>query len=117
LSQVEFLALGGAIARVAPEATAFPHRTARWLLNVPASWTDPADDAREIAWVRDAYRSIEPHATGGAYVNFMEADETAPASIAYGATLDRLAQVKAIYDPDNHFRLNQNITPAAVPIA
>jgi FAD/FMN-containing dehydrogenase len=113
VSQVEFLALRGAIARVAPDATAFPHRTAGWLLNVPASWTDPADDAREIAWVRDTYKSIEPHATGGAYVNFMEADETAPATVAYGATLERLAEVKARYDPHNVFRLNQNIRPAA----
>jgi FAD/FMN-containing dehydrogenase len=110
-SQIEVLAMGGAIRSVTPEATAFPHRDAGWLLNVPATWETAADDATEIAWARDTFAALEPHTTGGKYVNFMGEDEEAPALGAYGRTLDRLQALKAKYDPDNVFRLNQNIAP------
>jgi FAD/FMN-containing dehydrogenase len=112
LAQVEILAMGGAIARVDPDATAFPHRDARWLINVPDTWEDPAETEAEMAWVRETFAAIEPHLTGGAYVNFMEGDETAAADVAYGRTLDRLREVKRAYDPENVFRRNQNIEPA-----
>jgi FAD/FMN-containing dehydrogenase len=115
VSQIEVLAMGGAISRVAADATAFPHRQASWLLNVPASWTDPADTETEIAWVRETFAAISPHAAGGAYSNFMEGDENDHGQVAYGSTLRRLQAVKAIYDPDNVFRLNQNVLP--VPAA
>lgn len=110
-SQIEVLALGGAIRRVAPEATAFPHRDATWLVNIPATWEDPALDSEEIAWVRRSFAAIEPHLTGGKYVNFMGGDEEEETGGAYGATLRRLRSVKRVYDPDNVFRLNQNIAP------
>jgi FAD/FMN-containing dehydrogenase len=110
-SQIEVLALGGAIGRVAPEATAFPHRDAAWLVNIPATWEDAAADAHEIDWVRRSFAAIEPHLTGGKYVNFMGDDERDDAGGAYGATLRRLRSVKRVYDPDNVFRLNQNIAP------
>jgi FAD/FMN-containing dehydrogenase len=113
ISQVELLALGGAIAAVAPDATAFPFRNARWLINIPATWRDPADDNREIAWARATYAAIRPHLSEGSYVNFMGDDEDDTAAAAYGRTIERLGQVKAAYDPENTFRLNQNITPAA----
>jgi FAD/FMN-containing dehydrogenase len=112
LTQVEVLSVGGAISRVPVDATAYVHRGARWLINVPASWEDPADTAREIAWVRDTFAAIRPHASGGAYVNFMEADDIAADETAYGGTLARLQRVKGMYDPDNVFRLNQNIAPS-----
>jgi FAD/FMN-containing dehydrogenase len=111
ITQVEVLAMGGAIGRVAPDATAFSHRDAGWLINIPASWRDAADDAREIAWARATYDAVQPHLSGGAYVNFMGVDDED--ADAYGATLARLAEVKAVYDPENVFRLNQNIRPAA----
>jgi FAD/FMN-containing dehydrogenase len=113
LSVIEVLAMGGAIARVPAEATAFPHRDARWLVNMPGQWSDAADSAGEVAWVRETFAAVEPHLTGGAYSNFMEDDEVEAAGVAYGATLDRLRQVKRAYDPENVFRLNQNIEPAA----
>ena len=103
--------MGGAIRRVAPEATAFPHRDAAWLLNIPAIWETAAEDAFEIGWVRRAFTALEPSMTGGKYVNFMDADEDRAVSAAYGSTLHRLQTVKRRYDPDNVFRLNQNITP------
>jgi FAD/FMN-containing dehydrogenase len=111
LSQVELLSMGGAISRVAPEATAFPHRDVKWLINIPATWESPDETAREIDWVRRTYAAVQPHATGGAYVNFMDADEESTTS--YGSTLARLQSLKATYDPDNVFRLNQNIEPVA----
>jgi FAD/FMN-containing dehydrogenase len=113
LTQIELLSMGGAIADVAPDATAFPYRDARWLLNVPASWTATDDDAYEIGWVRDTFEAITPHATGGAYSNFMEGDEEANDEVAYGSTLRRLQAIKAVYDPENVFRLNQNVLPVA----
>ncbi len=110
-SQIEVLALGGAIRRVAPEATAFPHREAGWLINLPATWEDAADDAAEIDWTRRSFAALEPHLTGGKYVNFMGDDERSDSDGAYGATLRRLRQLKRIYDPGNVFRRNQNIAP------
>lgn len=111
LSVIEVLSMGGAINRVDPAATAFPHRGARWLINVPAQWSDPDPGvgARETAWVRDTFAALEPHLAGGAYSNFMEDDDALDR--AYGPTLTRLAEVKATYDPDNVFSLNQNIRP------
>jgi hypothetical protein len=110
-SQVELLSMGGAISRVPADATAFPHRDVKWLINIPATWESPAKSEAEIDWVRRTYAAIQPHATGGAYVNFMDADELA--TTGYGATLARLQEVKAKYDPENAFRLNQNIEPVA----
>jgi FAD/FMN-containing dehydrogenase len=110
-SQIEVLALGGAIRRVALEATAFPHREATWLINLPASWEDAASDGEEIAWVRRSFADIEPQLTGGKYVNFMGDDEATDSGGAYGATLRRLRDVKRAYDPENVFRLNQNVAP------
>jgi FAD/FMN-containing dehydrogenase len=108
-SQIEVLSLGGAIRRVAPEATAFPHRDSEWLINLPATWEDAGSDDEEIDWVRRSFAALEPHLTGGKYVNFMGEDERADAGGAYGATLRRLQLVKRAYDPENVFRLNQNI--------
>jgi FAD/FMN-containing dehydrogenase len=114
LTQVELLPMGGAIARVGADATAFPHRDARWLFNIRATWEpgSGADDA-EIAWVRDAFAAFEPHMTGGAYVNFMAADDSGFGTGRHTGTLRRLEAVKAAYDPDNVFRCNQNLAAAA----
>ena len=111
LSQVELLSMGGAISRVAPDATAFPHRDVTWLINIPATWESAEQSDAEIDWVRRTYAAVQPHATGGAYVNFMDSDEESTTS--YGTTLARLQAVKATYDPENVFRLNQNIEPVA----
>ena len=113
LAQVELLSMGGRIAAIPSDATAFPHRTARWLVNVPASWVSPDDTEAEIRWVRDTFAALEPLGSGGAYSNFMEGDEADNDQLAYGSTLRRLQSVKAMYDPANIFRLNQNIQPVA----
>jgi FAD/FMN-containing dehydrogenase len=111
-TQLEVLRLGGAVERVPVDATAFPFRQARWPVNIVGLWeTGAEDDERQIAWVREAYRLMEPHMSGGVYVNYAGGDETGGTSSAYGRTWDRLAEVKLTYDPDNVFRFNQNITP------
>jgi FAD/FMN-containing dehydrogenase len=118
-SQLEVLPMGGAIDRIANGATAFPHRGNKWVFNVVAMWDSAADDARNIAWVRDAYRGLEPHMTGGAYVNYMGGEEAGGLNAAYGAgpTLQRLQTIKAKYDPENLFCFNQNLKPQGVRAA
>ena len=80
-------------------------------MTVHTRWDDPADDDRCIAWARDFFQDAAPHATGSVYVNFLTQDESGRTTDAYGANYARLARIKAIYDPDNLFRTNQNILP------
>ena len=81
-------------------------------INVHTRWREARDDARCIGWARGLFDALTPHATGGVYVNFMPEDETQRvAAGAYGPNYARLAQLKATYDPDNLFCLNQNILP------
>ncbi len=100
--------IGGATKRVPPEAMAYPHRDAEFVMNVHTRWDDPADDRRCVAWAREFFDATAPYATGGVYVNFIPEDEERVAA-AYGRNYDRLAEVKRKYDPDNLFRINQNI--------
>jgi FAD/FMN-containing dehydrogenase len=104
--------LGGAINQVPATATAYPHRDVNFILNVHTRWRDVAEDEKCIAWARGLFKDMEPHATGGVYVNFMPEDEEKRVSQgAYGANYARLAALKHKYDPTNLFRLNQNILP------
>jgi FAD/FMN-containing dehydrogenase len=106
--------LGGAVNQISPEATAYPHRDIGFVLNIHTRWRDPADDATCIAWARSVFNACKPFATGGVYVNFMPDDEAQRVRAgAYGPNYDRLARVKAKYDPKNLFRMNQNVAPAA----
>ena len=105
--------LGGAVNRVPVAATAYPHRNVNFVVNVHTRWNTPLEDERCIGWARGLYDAAAPFATGGVYVNFMPGDETARVrSGAYGGNFDRLATIKAQYDPGNLFRMNQNIAPA-----
>ena len=77
-------------------------------------WPPDASSDEHVAWVREAWESIRPFSTGGNYVNFQLAeDDTARTAAAYGSNYQRLQRVKATYDPDNLFRVNINIPPAA----
>ncbi|TFV41210.1 FAD-binding oxidoreductase [Bradyrhizobium niftali] len=105
--------LGGATSRVAIDATVFPHRDAKFVMNVHTRWRDPADEQRSISWARQLFAETASHATGGVYVNFMPEDETDRVAGAYGPNYARLAALKAKYDPGNLFRLNQNVRPSA----
>ena len=107
-----FLAeLGGAAAWPDPEAVAYPHRDARFVINVHGRWQDAVDDERCIAWTRDFFDRSAAFATGGVYVNFLTADDHYRVRAAYGVNYERLVRVKRAYDPGNLFRINQNITP------
>jgi FAD/FMN-containing dehydrogenase len=82
-----------------------------FVMNFHGRWDDPADDERCIRWAREFFNASAPFASGGVYVNFLTADEGVRVRNAYGPNYDRLAQVKGKYDPENLFRMNQNIKP------
>jgi FAD/FMN-containing dehydrogenase len=103
--------LAGAANRVPPDAMAYAHRDAKFVLNVHARWDQAADDKRCISWAREFFKSSVPYASGSVYVNFMTADEGDRISSAYGSNYRRLVQIKRRYDPENIFHLNQNIKP------
>lgn len=103
--------LGGEASRIAPDATAYVHRDAKFVLNVHARWEKSTQDKRCISWAREFFKASEPFATGGVYVNFLTQDETDRVAAAYGPHYDRLVAAKNKYDPSNLFRMNQNIRP------
>jgi FAD/FMN-containing dehydrogenase len=103
----------GAAARVAPDATAFVHRREHWDLGLYAMWEDPADTEANVAWARAGWNALRPHLEDAVYSNNLGDEGTDRVRESYGQNYDRLAQVKSRYDPDNLFRLNQNIEPSA----
>jgi FAD/FMN-containing dehydrogenase len=115
LTLVNAFHMGGAIAEVDPEATAFAERAAPFMVSIDGMWDDAADDAERIAWVRSAWDAVGRFGNGAVYLNYTgRADEARSAGVdtAFGRNLRRLSQVKAEYDPENFFRLNHNIQPA-----
>ncbi|MCC7206038.1 MAG: FAD-binding oxidoreductase, partial [Anaerolineae bacterium] len=112
LAAAQIRVLGGAMARVPADATAFAHRQRRMMVNVAAIYAKPDEAASHEAWVTNFAAALR-QGDGGAYVNFLGNEGAARIRDAYpGATWDRLAAIKARYDPTNLFRLNQNIPPA-----
>jgi FAD/FMN-containing dehydrogenase len=113
LSAILIEHLGGAVARVGPDETAFAYREAPYNLAIVARWLDPSEADRHVAWARELRDAMRPFAHG-VYVNYLGVGDDADRVLtAYGpAKYERLAKVKATYDPDNVFRLNQNIRPA-----
>ncbi len=103
--------LGGATGRISPDATAYPHRATRYIMNVHTRWSDPEGDTPCVKWARELFEAAAPYSTGGVYVNFMPDDEVARIGAAYGPNYDRLVELKQRWDPDNRFRANQNIRP------
>jgi FAD/FMN-containing dehydrogenase len=115
LAYVDVYPMGGAVNRVAPEATAFGERSAPYLVSLGGNWTDPGESGEQIAWVRDLWRELDDElGTGSAYLNFSgrEAGEEPSSATATATNAARLAEVKAVYDPDNFFHRNNNILPA-----
>ena len=102
----------GAVTRVRPTATAFPHRAPGYNLLVLSEWVDPSQNEACIRWARDSYGALQPFMGTGRYVNYFDDDEQDEAVVtAYGPNYRRLQQVKTAYDPENFFRMNQNIPP------
>ena len=113
LQQVQAVSVpqgGGAIARVKPDATAFAQRAAHHNAFLFTRWSDPAQSDAVSAWIKSAWAKLEPH-TYGFYVNEFNAEDAARLRTTYGGNFDRMASLKAKYDPNNLFRLNANVAP------
>jgi FAD/FMN-containing dehydrogenase len=113
LDIVDVYSMGGAIARLDPDETAFAQRSAPWMALVMGNWSEATHDDEQIAWVRETWAEISAFGSG-TYLNFVGlADEPRDTSVddAFGRNLQRLAEVKAKYDPENFFRRNNNIAP------
>jgi FAD/FMN-containing dehydrogenase len=106
--------LGGAMSRVPENETAYGRRDAPYLVTAEANWDDPQENDRNIAWARDLLAAMRPFSRGGLYLNFPGFGEEKEDMLraAYGSNYERLAALKARYDPDNLFRMNLNIRPA-----
>ena len=108
---VQLRVLGGAVARVPVDATAYAHRTKRIMVNVATFYEAPEERAARAAWVAEVVAALH-QGDDAAYVNFLMAEGPDRVRAAYpGATWDRLAAVKATYDPENFFSRNQNVPP------
>ena len=91
---------------------AYGNRDANFVMNVHGRWETPQEDEACIAWAREFFKASAPFATGGVYVNFMTDEETDRIAAAYGPNFKKLSEIKAKYDPNNIFHINQNIPPA-----
>jgi hypothetical protein len=114
MSDIPIWHLGGALSRVAPDATAYGRRDAPYLVTAEATWTDAAQNDTNIRWARDLVAAMRPFSRGGLYLNFAGFGEEKEAMLrdAYGSNYDRLVAIKTQNDPGNLFRMNLNIPPA-----
>lgn len=112
-STIDIWTMGGAMSRVGSAESPLSPREAPFMIGIEANWDDPQDSDRNIAWVRNCVDGLAPFAAPGIYLNFPGFLEEADNLVrdAYGDNLKRLTQLKQKYDPDNFFRLNQNIKP------
>jgi hypothetical protein len=110
-TMIELAYLGGAAAQVAAKETAFGDRSAPFVLTLLANWAEAHADTAHISWVRGIFRELRPAMKPGVYINFMSGDEQDRVPEAYHERWDRMVAVKSHYDPENFFRLNQNVRP------
>jgi FAD/FMN-containing dehydrogenase len=108
---VTVFGLGGEIARVDEESSAYPNRDAAFDFSIDNIWEDPAENEMQIKWSRDFFDQLKPH-LGGAYLNFIGDEGQERVRESYGPKYSQLASLKRKYDPTNLFRLNQNIRPS-----
>jgi hypothetical protein len=110
-TQIELAYLGGSAAQIGADETAFGDRSSPFILNLLANWSDPSADGANIAWIRGIFNKLRPAMKPGVYTNFMSGDEQDRVPEAYHDRWDRIVTVKSHYDPNNFFRLNQNVPP------
>lgn len=108
---VDLEPMGGAIARLAPDATAFADRDAASTLLIATGWSDPQESDARMAWARQTWNAAQPFAKSSAYVNYLDQGEEQRTEAVYGANFRRLVEIKRKYDPTNVFRFNANIQP------
>jgi hypothetical protein len=111
LSTMHLYPVDGQANRVAPDATAFNYRDAKWSMIIAGIDPNPANNEPMTNWAKEYWSALHPYSAGGAYVNFMMEEGFDRILATYGDNYDRLASIKAKYDPDNLFRVNQNIVP------
>ncbi len=103
--------IDGACHRIPAEKSAFAYRDATFATVIAGAWPDPADNERNVRWVRHYYEALRPYSEEAAYVNFLSGDDEDRVRVSYAANYDRLVKIKTKYDPTNLFHLNHNITP------
>ncbi|MBL8221182.1 MAG: FAD-binding oxidoreductase [Bryobacterales bacterium] len=103
--------LGGAVNRVRPDETAFPHRTAAYDAVIMPMWTNAAESEANIGWADEMWQALQPSSTGGVYVNYVGSEGDGRIEAAYGTNFARLTALKSKYDPGNLLCWNQNIKP------
>jgi len=103
----------GAVARVAPTATAFAHRAPGYSLLIVAQWMDQDESQQNIAWAKETFDNLRPYMADRSYVNNLIAEDGQKVHEVWGANYQRLVEVKRRYDPGNVFHLNHNINPLA----
>jgi FAD/FMN-containing dehydrogenase len=101
----------GAASRVDPAATAFPHRGVQFDLGILSQWSDPANTESNVRWAQNLWSALQPYVERGVYVNNLGEEGDDRVRAAYGNNYERLVALKRKYDPNNFFRLNQNIIP------
>ncbi len=106
--------LQGAVSRVSPTETAYPHRQHPFIFSIWSNWTDPAESDDNIQWSRAFFDAMRPAMVPGVYVNYLEEAADPRVREAYGPNYSRLAALKVKYDPTNFFRMNHNIRPVEV---
>jgi hypothetical protein len=109
-SQIAGWAMGGAVSRADPDATAVGEREVGFELNITAAWR-PGPPEDHVAWVRKNWAAMRPHSVG-VYANFLSDEDATGVAEAYGSRLKRLTELKDRYDPTNFFRMNANVQPS-----
>jgi FAD/FMN-containing dehydrogenase len=112
-STMHLYPIDGAVHRVGADETAWAHRDATWSMVIAGVDSDPANMEKVIDWARSYWRALHPHSAGASYINFMMEEGQERIRATYGANYERLQAVKARYDPDNFFHVNQNIQPGS----
>jgi FAD/FMN-containing dehydrogenase len=112
-SAMHLYPVNGAVHRTGEDETAFSYRNTKWAEVIVGVDPDPANKDRIVDWAKSYWDAVHPFSAGGAYVNFMMEEGAARVQATYTGNYARLRQIKAKYDPENLFRVNQNITPAA----
>lgn len=112
MSEIYLEHMHGAATRVGVSETAFPSRSRSYNFVIASQWLNPAEDERCVGWTRETYAALQPFVGEGRYVNYLDDDEPGDsAAAAYGPNYRRLREIKAKYDPENFFHMNQNIRP------